>query len=162
MQPIVHLCNPCFQHLVMLEYKTIATYANDLIEESPFGYRFMVISYIGDIFWHNSCFVTWRKFLSYMPHWVCQSGKKIFFLKQPTITTKKNGRFIKGCMPHGSSWIVLCKCHNQIHATKICSLFFNAPGCHLETWKFLFFHAVNTNHMPVSKQFFFGCHKIAG
>ena len=36
---------------------------------------------------------------------------------------------------------------------KICSLFFNAPGFHLETWKF--FHAVNTNHMPVSKQFFF-------
>ena len=46
-----------------------------------------------------------------------------FFLKQPTITTKNKGRYIKGCMPHGSSWIVFCKCHNQIHVTKICSLF---------------------------------------
>ena len=44
-QPLVHLCNHCFQSLVLPEYKTIATCANNLIKGSPFGYRFMVISY---------------------------------------------------------------------------------------------------------------------
>ena len=45
MQPIVHLCNHCFQRLVLPEYKTIVTYANNLIEGSSFAYLFTVISY---------------------------------------------------------------------------------------------------------------------
>ena len=88
-----------------------------------------------------------------MPHWVCQSGKKNFYLNN--ITCKKMGGYIKGCMPHGSSWIVLCKFHNQIHATNICCLFFSTHGCHLETWNFLFFLAVNTSEPYASKQAIF-------